>query len=246
MFLIVESTFLGYYLITFRGIIQIDGSNRMKIDTVLFDLDQTLLDKEQSLVNFSEYQYQYFRLNRFIREKEIYKNRFVELNSITIPKNIVYEKLVDEFGIDRSLYYQLLEDLNNNFPKYCVGYDGMIEMLKSLKKEGIKLGIISNGRGFYQKHKIECLGIVDFFDDIVISGYVNLRKPDLEIFKLALNHLDSEAEKTVFVGDSVMADIIPAKELGMYTIHKCNELSNRYADATCDNLIDIPNLIMTI
>lgn len=104
-----------------------------RVDTVIFDLDQTLLDKEQSLINFANYQYEEFSLVRFIPEKIDFVEKFSELNNIVMPKEEVYERLVDIFKIEISLYDELLADLNNNFHVYSVGFSGLHEMLETLK-----------------------------------------------------------------------------------------------------------------
>lgn len=214
-----------------------------RIDTVMFDLDQTLLDKDQSLNNFANYQYEEFSLVRFIPDKKDFVEKFSELNNIVMPKEEVYERLVDFFNIEKSLYDELLADLNDNFHVYSVGFSGLHEMLETLKERGYKLGIITNGRDFYQRNKISALGISDYFSDIVTSGSVNIKKPDQAIFQIALSKLNSSSERSVFIGDSLKVDVIPAKELGMYTILKSKDNSFTLPDAICDNLAEIPNII---
>lgn len=216
------------------------------IDTVIFDLDQTLLDKTQSLVNFANYQYEQYSLDKFIPDRNEFIVKFSELNHMIMPKEEVYRKLIEFFKIDWNLYHELLADLNHKFHLYCVGYDGLREMLRSLKREGYKLGIVTNGRDFYQRNKISALGIHGYFTDIVTSGSVNIKKPDHAIFQIALKHLKSIGRCTVFVGDSIQADIIPAKELGMFTILKTKDASSMLPDAICDDLMEIPNIIKSI
>jgi len=217
-----------------------------KIDTVIFDLDQTLLDKTQSLVNFAAYQYEQYSLGKFISDRNEFILKFSELNHMIMPKEEVYRKLVEFFKIDRNLYHELLADLNHKFHLYSVGYAGLHEMLCSLRREGYRLGIVTNGRDFYQRNKISALGIHDYFTDIVTSGSVNIKKPDHAIFQIALKHLKSIGRRTVFVGDSIQADIIPAKELGMFTILKAEDASSALPDAICDDLIEIPKIIKSL
>lgn len=217
-----------------------------KIDTIIFDLDQTLLDKDQSLINFAKYQYEAFSLVRYIPDKNDYIKKFSELNNIVMPKEEVYERLVNILNIEKGLYAELLADLNNNFHLYSVGFDGLHEMLGTLKKQGYKLGIVTNGRDFYQRNKISALGIADYFNDIVTSGAVNIKKPDHSIFQFALTNLESTSAHTVFVGDNLKADIVPSKQLGMFTILKCKDYSSTLPDAICDDLCEIPNIIMQI
>ena len=82
-----------------------------------------------------------------------------------------------------------------------------------------KLGIVSNFAipecvdKLLEKH-----GLEKFFDVVVVSGAVNKRKPSPEIFQKALTKLGVNAEDTVFVGDTVDADVIGAKAAGMKSI----------------------------
>lgn len=218
------------------------GIHLRRIDTVLFDLDQTLLDKDQSLINFANYQYEKHSLGNFISDKQDYINKFCELNNRVIPKEDVYEKLVDIFSMEKNLFALLLDDLNNHFHIHCVGFPGLHQMLKTLQQQGYKLGVVTNGRDFYQRNKISALGIMDYFSDIVTSGAVNIKKPDHAIFRLALTNLKSTSDCSVFVGDSLKSDINPAMELGMYTILKSKN-DDSFPTACCDDLLEIPEII---
>jgi putative hydrolase of the HAD superfamily len=83
-----------------------------------------------------------------------------------------------------------------------------------------KLGIVSNLAipecvdKLLEKHDLN-----KFFDVVVVSGAVNKRKPSPEIFEKALKKLGVIAENTVFVGDTVDADIEGPKRAGMKTIY---------------------------
>ena len=61
-------------------------------------------------------------------------------------------------------------------------------------------------------------GLEDVLDSVVCSDKVGLRKPDPEIFRLALADLGVDAEEAAMVGDSLVSDIMPAKTLGLTTI----------------------------
>ncbi|TCN01863.1 putative hydrolase of the HAD superfamily [Paenibacillus sp. BK033] len=214
-----------------------------KITAVIFDLDQTLLDKHQSLIGFANHQFDTFALAAFGIAREEFVERFTEMNHVVRPKEDVYMDLFELFAIDRALLPAMLEDLNGNFSEYAIGYPGLLDMLSELKKAAVKLGMITNGRAFYQRNKIRALGIEGYFDDIIISEAVGLRKPDPAIFQLSLSNLNVSAAETVFIGDNLKKDMIPAKELGMRTIWKQTAGLNEYTDMVCDNLAEIPMLI---
>ncbi|MBP1894052.1 putative hydrolase of the HAD superfamily [Paenibacillus lactis] len=74
------------------------------IDTVVFDLDQTLLDKYQSSVQFAAYQYEQYSLDMFIPDRNEFIVNFSELNHMIIPKEEVYRKLAELFKLDRGTY----------------------------------------------------------------------------------------------------------------------------------------------
>jgi len=83
-----------------------------------------------------------------------------------------------------------------------------------------KLGVVSN---FAIPECVERLlerqGLTEFFDVVVVSGAVNRRKPHPEIYQKALQKLGVKPEETVFVGDTVDADVQGAKAVGMRTIY---------------------------
>jgi putative hydrolase of the HAD superfamily len=66
---------------------------------------------------------------------------------------------------------------------------------------------------------LEKSGLSGFLDVVIISASVNLRKPNPAIFKCALEKLQLEPEETVFVGDTVDADVKGGKEVGMKTVY---------------------------
>jgi putative hydrolase of the HAD superfamily len=213
------------------------------INTVIFDLDQTLLDKHESLIRFANHQYDTFSLKSYNVNREGFIDKFTELNHAVRPKEEVYGELIAFFQIESALFPSMLEDLNRNFHEFVIGYPGLVDMLHALKQAGYKIGMITNGRAFYQLSKIKSLGIEGYFDNIIISGAVGIRKPDHAIFQLALANLEASAERTVFVGDNVKADMIPSKQMGMRTVLKSKIDHNEYADVICDDLFELPSII---
>ena len=60
-------------------------------------------------------------------------------------------------------------------------------------------------------------GVAPLVDHVFCSSSVGLRKPDPEIFRLALGKLGMAPREVAMVGDSLTADIMPAKALGLTT-----------------------------
>ena len=189
------------------------------IKAILFDLDGTLLDRDRSLREFANIQHN--RLNRSLCHipKTEYISRLIELDCRGhVWKDKVYQRLVEEFDISTVTWEALLEDYITQFQHHCVPFDGLDTTLKALKQAGYLLGLVTNGRGTFQRRSIEGLGIRDYFDTVVVSEEVQLRKPQIEIFQKALDELNVRAGDSVFVGDNPEADIVGAKTAGMKAI----------------------------
>ena len=90
------------------------------------------------------------------------------------------------------------------------------EILRPMKSD-FKLGVISNWYGNLDAIIAEA-GMDRIFDTVIDSTKVRSFKPEPAIFLAALKALDTEADKTVMVGDSIAKDLIPAHRIGMRTV----------------------------
>ncbi len=90
------------------------------------------------------------------------------------------------------------------------------EMLTRLKKH-YKLALVSNFYGNLTT-VLRDFGLYRYFDKIVESAVVSHRKPDPQIFHLAVDDLDLDYDECVVIGDSYTKDILPAQSLGCATI----------------------------
>ncbi|MEW6358719.1 MAG: HAD family hydrolase [Planctomycetota bacterium] len=93
-------------------------------------------------------------------------------------------------------------------------------VLAALKAKGLKLGIISNTiwPGRLIEDDLKKAGIRQFFDCVVASSDVGIRKPAGEIFGAALEKLSLPAGECVFVGDSIKVDVVGAQQAGMKSV----------------------------
>jgi putative hydrolase of the HAD superfamily len=216
------------------------------VQSVLFDLDGTLLDRDASVENFITAQHGRLIDHLSHIPKIDYVTRFIKLdNHGYVWKDKVYQTLVTEFEIEGIGWRVLLDDYETQFQFHCVPFPFLFEMLNVLKNQGYLLGIITNGFGQFQDRAIEGLRIRDYFDVILISEVEQVRKPQPEIFQRAMNRLRVSACDSVFVGDNPEADILGAKNAKMWTIWKHNShwLEVKEADAVIDELNEIPFIL---
>lgn len=147
------------------------------------------------------------------REKTLIEIRAVDrmaalLNRLGIPES-PDEALVWESS--RVIYKPLIEDM--------VLFQDSLIFLRALKKEGYKLALVSNAASdLAVREASNRLGVAGFFDAIIVSSKVGLRKPSSAVFMKALKALNVTPSEAVFIGDSMKHDIKGAKKLSMKTI----------------------------
>ena len=94
----------------------------------------------------------------------------------------------------------------------------LVEAIRALQKSRIKTGILSNAFSNLREFLRDECGIVDAFDELVISAEEGLMKPDQRIYELALERMGVDASQAVFI-DDVPANVEAARRVGLHGIH---------------------------
>lgn len=95
-------------------------------------------------------------------------------------------------------------------------YPDAIPCLKILQSH-FHIGIIANQLPGAAA-RMEKMGLASYLEQIISSAEEGAAKPDLEIFRIALNRAGCPPEQAVMIGDRLDNDITPAKRLRMKTI----------------------------
>ena len=201
----------------------------MKRPFIFFDLGQTLIN-EWGFIDYFDMRFFEilngfgarinFRNYQTIRDNVI-RNRKIGHGSV---RELIIEvcKLICQHGYGKIILERLepeLKEARRNF--FCL-FDDVEQTMNSLLIQ-YDLGIIAN-------QSVDILKILEeskinrFFKVIVISSEVKVRKPDPEIFRLAMNLANTSPEHCIMVGDRLDTDIGPANKLGMKTIRTTNSL----------------------
>jgi len=129
-----------------------------------------------------------------------------------------YHDLFDRYlsNTDARRLAQAFLDLLSSPAGYTL-FDDTVTTLKRLRADGYQLGIISNWEGWLPT-LLEHIGIMSFFDHVVISGACGLEKPDARIFLLGMAEGGYRSEEVVYIGDRPAHDVGPARKAGMTPI----------------------------
>ncbi len=136
--------------------------------------------------------------------------------------------LLDEFWVQWNLRILSILKINAN-PRllaqyiathwwdYCdvMLYPDAERVLYSLKKKGLKMGIISNGLDSDVYQILSKVNLQTFFDVVVTINTLKKMKPDPEMFMYALEKLEATYSKAIFIGDEMEADYNGACKVGL-------------------------------
>jgi len=122
-------------------------------------------------------------------------------------------------------------------------------VLRRLRDEGLRLGIISNFD--HRLYRIlDGLGLSAWFDSVTISSEAGFAKPSLEIFARALNTADVSPREALHVGDSEHMDVAGARAAGISAAlvgpgigRDCEELENPARIASLASVIKVVQLL---
>ncbi len=188
------------------------------LKAVLFDLDETLVDRSTMLLNYLQAHYERYLPKIGVVKFETYRDRFVILDDYGYyPKEQVFQRLIAEYNLP-FLMEELLLDFRTNYPGYAVLYPGAMDVLTTLKAKGFPLGIITNGSVQSQSAKLSHTDLISKVDTIIISEEVGMKKPEPGIFRIALERLGVRADEAVFIGDNPGSDIVGGNAAGLKTV----------------------------
>lgn len=183
----------------------------MNYNTLIFDLDGTLLDTLDDLTNSVNYALE--RLDLPTRSKDEIRsfvgNGVEKLVELSVPEKTSYDQFAKCLLLFKKHY-------SENMQEQTKPYDGIIELLNYLKKNNYNMAIVSNK---FQE------GVTDlnnhFFSqyiDVAIGKSPKMRKkPYPDTILSAIDELGVSKENCLYIGDSEV-DILTAKNANVKSV----------------------------
>lgn len=203
-----------------------------KVKGIIFDYGGTIDSngKHWAEVLWESYQDQKVPVTKEqFREAYVYGERYLATNIVILPEDnfhILLKKKVDlqiNYLIEKgyltknnisSDFSIAISDQCYNFVKNLISKE---KKLLTALKDRYPMVLVSNFYGNVQA-VIDDFGLLEYFDDIIESAVVGVRKPDPAIFGLGVDKLGLPGSSIVVIGDSYTKDIVPASKNDCQTI----------------------------
>lgn len=175
----------------------------MSINTLLFDLDGTLIDTNELIIQSFQHTLEKYYPETYTRE-DILKFIGPPLYDTFVAMD---EQLVDEMIHTYRTHNHEMHD------KLVKEYDGVYETIKTLHEKGFKLGIVTTKMRVSVNMGLKLTKLDQFFDVVITLDDVKNAKPDPEPVLLALKKLNAKPEEAIMIGDN-HHDILAGKNAG--------------------------------
>jgi HAD superfamily hydrolase (TIGR01549 family) len=199
---------------------------------VLFDLDDTLHDDTSAYQSAAEEVAHEIAAEHgidalalkaaYIAEAEGFWMRLTNealQTKLASVRERLWQSALENVGIsDEMLARSSAERYHEYRKKYYTPFPGAVELLRSLRSQGKRLGMVTNGLAETHREKIALLRIGELFDAIFIADEVGMVKPDPLLFAHACTTLGCAPSHSAMVGDRYDRDVLGAQEAGLYTV----------------------------
>ena len=202
----------------------------MKINTVFFDLDETIWDyranAEDTLIDlfYNNNLNTHFSLEDFIKIFfEVNRELWDLFDQKKIDKSVIRERrfktTLERLDSEDTQLGSLLQDqFMAQCPQKTKVFPNAVEVIDKLSGH-FDLHIITNGFENIQHHKLKSAGVGHHFKELITSEMAGAQKPDPKIFNLALKKANSVAQESVMIGNNLFADVMGARNVGMEAIY---------------------------
>jgi len=183
---------------------------------IVFDLDETLIDRKGSLDCYACRLWSSFQ-PRAVHSEEQFLAVFHQLDGNgRVPRPKFFEELsrVAFTNVDAAKIADHFDSVAWQKPML---FPRVLDVIRILKSRGYVIGVATNGGSVSQNAKIINSGLAPHLDAFVISEEFGATKPDPSIYEEITRRLHIDPTASWFVGDDPISDVIGPAEFGFAT-----------------------------
>lgn len=227
----------------------------MNYETVFFDLDHTLWDfnanSREALADISA---KYKLVEKGIPSLEVFLQEYYAINErlweeyrkdLITKESLRYDRFHEalmKFNInDRELARAIGDDYTGTAPFKTNLFPNAIQTLDYLSGK-YELHIITNGFEETQHVKLKHSKIDHYFTHVITSERSGFKKPDDRMFHYSLQTTNAKVENSIMIGDSLEADVLGAKSVGMRQVY-FNPDGRKHSEELTHEVKDLSELL---
>ena len=131
-----------------------------------------------------------------------------------------------------------LAEMGRGISRRRLGLYPYVREVLDVLRDRYPLAIVTDAQSTYARGELHKVGLLGYFDPIIVSGDHGFRKPDSRLFQLALDGMAVAAENALFVGNDMYRDIYGAHEVGLSTVMFDSDQGEKiYQDCAADYTI---------
>lgn len=170
--------------------------------------------KKKGITGIDAFLQVYHRINDMLWA--LYRENKIKKEVLNIKR---FELTLLDFGIDDLiLATHIAEDYVTISPRKTILFPYAHDALTHLKSKYF-LHIITNGFEELQQQKLDNCDLRKYFTTITTSEEAGVKKPEIQIFELALQKAGATAKESLMIGDDLEVDVAGAKGIGMGTLY---------------------------
>jgi len=145
----------------------------------------------------------------------------------------VFNQIRNRFGLEPHASV-LIQTYRERVVELTTPIAGALDALAELRADGHVIAIVTNGDSGPQRAKIDKLGIADMVDLVLISGDIDIKKPNPAIFHAAAKATGLPLRGSWMIGDAPVNDVVGGSAVGARTawLHRGREWPSVHAPPT--------------
>jgi pyrophosphatase PpaX len=210
------------------------------VPAVLFDLDGTLIDSIELILNSARYAFQ--KLGREAPSDEEWTA------GIGIPLFTMFGRYARDAADQRALIAAYREYQLEHHDRLVRCYDAVVDTVGEIRARGHEIAIVTSKSEYLSLRALALVGLARHVDTVVGCDATSRHKPDPEPVRFALHRLGRAPHEAVFVGDSVH-DLLAGNAAGVRTFaalwgaFKRQDLESGSPSAWLETISQLPPLL---
>ena len=155
------------------------------------------------------------------KEKARMFKRHPEYSAVDIKIEKVFKKLLTAKGVKAGK--REIQEICTAFRCFSTGYirlyDGVIDLLETLKAKGKGVYLLSNAQRVFTENELNMFDLPKYFDGIIISSDEECAKPDRHYYEILFTRYGLNPDETIMIGNEQVADIDGAKAAGLSALY---------------------------